>query len=516
MSTEQDTTIEHADEVVDAKPKGEVSVLDPLERCRAGLAELETEHGKLVALAKPDDDAERKFRLMCVKLRSGLDDAYEVVNRPLLATQRDARKLRDELKTAVTRFEDPIDARIRAREAEADRRRQARIEEERARRVALLERIGAIASVSRRAVGKSSADIEAKIKLVVAQEIGDDFGELKVDAERVRAETLTTLRELLEGALAAEAEAARVQAERERIARAAEFQTRLHDLRSRSIGMASRPHEAIAAAVDATEAIAIGPEWAEFAGQAAEAKQAVVDELKEMLAHALERQRVAQEQEAERARLAAAAEEQRRTADLQLIERERQRLAQSRLDFDRLAHAAAQAVARVGVDRTAAVYGYYDREKSGVHPADIDNCIAALDALQPLPEKNAQENGPSPADAPAPGDAPATCASSGAEAAQDPPSGAEGAAAHADGSAAEPAAGPAAAPVDDGRRINLGEICVRLGFTVDRGFVEGICNVPVVGTKGRGVLFRASDWPVLCDAIVAHVQEAKQRHGDHA
>jgi hypothetical protein len=151
-----------------------------------------------------------------------------------------------------------------------------------------------------------------------------------------------------------------------------------------------------------------------------------------------------------------------------------------------------------------------------VHPADIDNCIAALDALQPLPEKNAQENGPSPADAPAPGDAPASCASSGAEAAQDPPSGAEGAAAHADGSAAEPAAGPAAAPVDDGRRINLGEICVRLGFTVDRGFVEGICNVPVVGTKGRGVLFRASDWPVLCDAIVAHVQEAKQRHGDHA
>lgn len=52
--------------------------------------------------------------------------------------------------------------------------------------------------------------------------------------------------------------------------------------------------------------------------------------------------------------------------------------------------------------------------------------------------------------------------------------------------------------------MKLGAICERLGFVVTRAFVEGL-GIKPVGTDKAVVLFAESDWPRLCDALIAHV-----------
>lgn len=52
--------------------------------------------------------------------------------------------------------------------------------------------------------------------------------------------------------------------------------------------------------------------------------------------------------------------------------------------------------------------------------------------------------------------------------------------------------------------MKLGAICERLGFVVTRAFVEGL-GIKPVGTDKAAVLFAESDWPRLCDALIAHV-----------
>ena len=64
------------------------------------------------------------------------------------------------------------------------------------------------------------------------------------------------------------------------------------------------------------------------------------------------------------------------------------------------------------------------------------------------------------------------------------------------------AAGPAGGPITT---LKLGAISDRLGFTLTRTFVESL-GINPVGTEKAAVLFAESDWPRLCDALVAHIQ----------
>jgi hypothetical protein len=69
--------------------------------------------------------------------------------------------------------------------------------------------------------------------------------------------------------------------------------------------------------------------------------------------------------------------------------------------------------------------------------------------------------------------------------------------------AGQPAAtGPAGGPITT---LKLGAISDRLGFTLTRAFVESL-GINPVGTEKAAVLFAESDWPRLCDALVAHIQ----------
>lgn len=482
--------IDRADEVVDAAAPALPAALDPLRSIASGLDALAAEGAAVANLdlaTTAGDKAERAFRLKCVTLRADLDRAYEAVNRPLLTLQRDARALVAEIKARVLALEEPADQRIKAREAEKEAERQRRIEAERQRLLAIRDRIEQIGGVARRAIGKPSADVEAKLKLVVAIDIDDSFAELRAEAERVHAETLSALRELLEATQAQESEAARQQAERERLARAAAFQARLHDLRSITIGMASRSSQAIQAAIESLEAVEIGADWEEFGSEAFAERAGVLDELGGMLAAARERERVAAEQAAEAERQAAEAarlERQRQQQAREEEERQRQLATQQRaLELDRVGHALLKAVERVGNARAdAELARWCDSNGAGPLSSEIDDCIAALDALQP-------ETTTEPADAPRIEPSADDAEAGGAT----------------ESAAAEGSTEPVSDQVDDGRRIKLGDVCRRLGFTVDRGFVEGTLGIAAAGTEKRAVLFRVCDWPRLVDALAAHV-----------
>lgn len=60
-------------------------------------------------------------------------------------------------------------------------------------------------------------------------------------------------------------------------------------------------------------------------------------------------------------------------------------------------------------------------------------------------------------------------------------------------------------PVDDGQRIKLGDITTRLGFTLSAEFLRSL-GFEAVERKQGAQLYRASDFPRICVALVHHIQ----------
>ena len=69
-------------------------------------------------------------------------------------------------------------------------------------------------------------------------------------------------------------------------------------------------------------------------------------------------------------------------------------------------------------------------------------------------------------------------------------------------------------PVDDGQRIKLGDISTRLGFTLSAEFLRSL-GFEAVERKQGAQLYRASDFPRICVALVHHIQ-AVQANQDAA
>ena len=74
----------------------------------------------------------------------------------------------------------------------------------------------------------------------------------------------------------------------------------------------------------------------------------------------------------------------------------------------------------------------------------------------------------------------------------------------------QPAATAALQPVDDGQRINLGDINARLGFSLSADFLRSI-GIESVGRERAAVLYRAADFASICAALVAHIGRLGQR-----
>ncbi len=57
--------------------------------------------------------------------------------------------------------------------------------------------------------------------------------------------------------------------------------------------------------------------------------------------------------------------------------------------------------------------------------------------------------------------------------------------------------------------LKLGEICTRLGMTVTASFLADTLGIQHSATDKAAKLYRPSDFPRICDALIAHVQKAK-------
>lgn len=61
------------------------------------------------------------------------------------------------------------------------------------------------------------------------------------------------------------------------------------------------------------------------------------------------------------------------------------------------------------------------------------------------------------------------------------------------------------AVTDDGQRIKLGDISARLGFTLPADFLSSL-GFDAVATERSAKLYRASDFPRICAALINHIQ----------
>lgn len=64
---------------------------------------------------------------------------------------------------------------------------------------------------------------------------------------------------------------------------------------------------------------------------------------------------------------------------------------------------------------------------------------------------------------------------------------------------------PRTAPASEPATLNLGAICSRLGFNITAAFVADTLGIQHAATDKSAKLFRESDFPRICDALVRHI-----------
>jgi putative phage-type endonuclease len=65
------------------------------------------------------------------------------------------------------------------------------------------------------------------------------------------------------------------------------------------------------------------------------------------------------------------------------------------------------------------------------------------------------------------------------------------------------------AAAEEPATLKLGDICARLGFTLTAAFVTDTLGVPAAA-NGQSRLYRASDWPRICAALVRHISTQRE------
>lgn len=267
------------------------TALVEFDKVRAGLAQLETTYkGVLFEVDTPKGmELAKAARQVLRAPRYAVEKIRKETKAPLLALGRKLDADAAAITTEIMKLEDPIDQQIKNEEDRKERERQAKIDAENARISGINSAIDAIRSMPVRASGKTSVQIAAVQAEAAAIVIDASFAEFAEQASAALAQTVAALAGLHAGAVAAEAEAARLAAEREELSRlrAAEEQ-RAQAERARIAEENRRIAEAQAA---------------EFARQQAELAE--------------QRRADAAAAEAERTRLAEIAREQERLAQIE-------------------------------------------------------------------------------------------------------------------------------------------------------------------------------------------------------
>lgn len=66
--------------------------------------------------------------------------------------------------------------------------------------------------------------------------------------------------------------------------------------------------------------------------------------------------------------------------------------------------------------------------------------------------------------------------------------------------------------VDEPATLKLGTICDILGFTVTAAFLQETLHIRPAETQGRAVLYRESQWPLICSQLQAHIGAVCELH----
>ncbi|WOB06549.1 hypothetical protein [Piscinibacter gummiphilus] len=212
---------EVADELVDAAPKSNaVALFDPLQKIKAGLDQLKADHeaADWDIETTAGDDAARKFRKRCVSIRASADAVYEQCNQPLLKAQRDARALRDEIKAFVEPIELAWDAKIVAKEQRKAAEKKAREEAEVARVKAIRATIASFGELVVSVAAASASKVSDALDSIVGRQIAEEeFAEFIDEAVASWTKAVRDLQSLLQAAEEREAEARRLEEQREQL-----------------------------------------------------------------------------------------------------------------------------------------------------------------------------------------------------------------------------------------------------------------------------------------------------------
>lgn len=308
----------------------------------AGIKALqETYTGVVYPVATTQGMADAKAARAAIREpRYEVEKIRKAAKAPILALGKSLDDRAKRITAALEAIEAPIDQQIKAEEDRKEAERQAKIDAELARVASIQDKIESIRALPVRATGKPSAQVAAIQAEAAAIVIDASYQEFAEQAGAALAQSVAALAGLHAGAVAAEAEAARVAAEREELTRLrAEQEQRDRVERERLAEEGRKAREAQAAEV--------ARQQAELAAQRAEQERAA---------------------QVERDRLAAERAEQDRLAK---IERDRQAAEQAKLDQQRAELVAEQDRARKQRDAEEAA------KQAAKRPTD-DAIIAAL------------------------------------------------------------------------------------------------------------------------------------------
>lgn len=284
------------------------TALVEFDKVTAGLAQLQkTYTGVLYDVEKPSGmEMAKAARQVLRQPRYAIERIRKEAKAPLLAIGKKLDTEAARITAEIMKLEEPIDQQIKAEEDRKENERLAKIAAE-AKRVADIQaRIESIRALPVRASGMPSAQIATIQAEAAAIVIDGRFQELSEQASTALAQSVAALAGLHAGAVAAEAEAARVAAEREELTRLrAQQEERDRVERERLAEEGRKAREAQAAEV--------ARQQAELAAQRAEQERAAQVERDRLAAERREQERIAAEQRAqlERERAELAAEQER-------------------------------------------------------------------------------------------------------------------------------------------------------------------------------------------------------------
>ena len=380
MTTDTDTTerpAEVASEVVDRAEVRDGKAIVRYDRTAQALAELKARFAgaKFDCTTTAGDKAARAARKELVELRTSLDRKRAEFKAPALAFGKAIDSEAKRLTAEIEALEEPIDAQIKADEARREAEKQAKAEAEARRIAAIQERIAEIRGAVAAAAHSPSALIAEHLADVERLPADHTFEEFEPAAKAAKEETLAALRRMHGAALQAEAEAARVAAERAELER----------LRAEAAAREKAERERIAAE-QAAERAKLAEERA-----AIEAREKALREEQARLdaAAAAERKRLdeiaaAARAEADReAREAREAEEQRLAEERAALQRqqaeEAARIAAQRAEAERVE--AEAAAARRAAQEAAEAAEQQVRDAAPLLLKSMQAIVATFDAL---------------------------------------------------------------------------------------------------------------------------------------